>query len=589
MRASNHTHLNQSQKNRVNELTCPITLQVFNDPHIIDCGHTFEKEALMNLIKKSEKDHHSPLCPVCQQEIKRYLPSRLAKQQVATVLSEVPELTTDQYVVEDVKADLAERINKNETTAAIELLKKFPNLAHESLNSAHVTALLLFSHKGNLEGVKLVLGMGADVNTRNSFNETPLMCAAHHGYDEILEMLLLTPSIELECKSQGNTPLQWAARKGRARCCRLLIERGASLIAVNAEGKTAVQSANGDAKAVFKEPYSIFRTVQEYLSENRLDIVIDLLISELKHSENSEALFKMCMELVREQYPSLLNDMTTQFLLHSTQNNDPLLLEKITELLNADINLSLDKLGNTVLHLFVEKNNINGVKKAIDLDADINALNNRHETAAMFAAYQGNETILQILLNTGRTHLDIASQNLPKSHQNGRTALHWAAQRGHHRCCRLLVQAGAATHLTDVHGKTPVDLATGKALQFFDKMNEKKLAPYHFLENLSPVERYIEKTQHQFFLSYRLGSQKITYAQKIKHEIRDAALHYANSEGTTQKTSTSFNEGLKKIVTPFFSRYEKDPLFNQLCKSGFWGSPSEFKDAFVTLKRKILR
>ena len=41
-----------------------------------------------------------------------------------------------------------------------------------------------------------------------------------------------------------------------------------------------------------------------------------------------------------------------------------------------------------------------------------------------------------------------------------RTALHWAAARGHARCVRLLLDARASPHAVDVNGRTPADLAS---------------------------------------------------------------------------------------------------------------------------------
>ena len=42
---------------------------------------------------------------------------------------------------------------------------------------------------------------------------------------------------------------------------------------------------------------------------------------------------------------------------------------------------------------------------------------------------------------------------------DGRTALHWAAARGHLRCIQLLIEAGARTDVLDNHGRTPAQLA----------------------------------------------------------------------------------------------------------------------------------
>lgn len=48
------------------QLTCPICLEVFKDPAMLQCGHSYCRDCLWGLMKES---HIHLLCPVCRQEV----------------------------------------------------------------------------------------------------------------------------------------------------------------------------------------------------------------------------------------------------------------------------------------------------------------------------------------------------------------------------------------------------------------------------------------------------------------------------------------------------------------------------------------
>ncbi|XP_075054291.1 E3 ubiquitin-protein ligase TRIM50 [Mixophyes fleayi] len=49
-----------------NQLTCPICLEMFTDPVMLQCGHSFCRDCLCGLMKESDIQL---LCPVCRQEV----------------------------------------------------------------------------------------------------------------------------------------------------------------------------------------------------------------------------------------------------------------------------------------------------------------------------------------------------------------------------------------------------------------------------------------------------------------------------------------------------------------------------------------
>ena len=70
---------------------------------------------------------------------------------------------------------------------------------------------------GNLEEVRAALQAGGDPNTRGGLdNKTCLMWAIIRGNEEMVDVLLEQPSIEVNAKDNDeNTALHWACRCGR--------------------------------------------------------------------------------------------------------------------------------------------------------------------------------------------------------------------------------------------------------------------------------------------------------------------------------------------------------------------------------------
>jgi ankyrin repeat protein len=78
---------------------------------------------------------------------------------------------------------------------------------------------------------------------------------------------------------------------------------------------------------------------------------------------------------------------------------------------------------------------IEGVKKALSEDVDVNADDGAGGTALMYAARKGNTDIAKLLISHGA---DFNAKN-----RRGYTALRFAAREGHTEIVLLLKQAGA--------------------------------------------------------------------------------------------------------------------------------------------------
>ena len=74
----------------------------------------------------------------------------------------------------------------------------------------------------------LLVGEGADINTKDSTGATPVSVSAALGHYSVLEVLLSQPQTVVNTQdAAGKTPLHCAVFAQRRRAVRMLLERGA--------------------------------------------------------------------------------------------------------------------------------------------------------------------------------------------------------------------------------------------------------------------------------------------------------------------------------------------------------------------------
>ena len=105
-------------------------------------------------------------------------------------------------------------------------------------------ALMIASAKGHVKVVRLLLDHGVDVNTVDVYDWTPLHRASFENHVQVVKLLLDAPDIQADAHDdQGATALHHAAIKGNYEISRLLIDNGASVQAVDRNGRTAGEYA----------------------------------------------------------------------------------------------------------------------------------------------------------------------------------------------------------------------------------------------------------------------------------------------------------------------------------------------------------
>ncbi|RMJ17991.1 hypothetical protein CDV36_002318 [Fusarium kuroshium] len=363
------------------------------------------------------------------------------------------------------------------TEAAIILLKAGadPNV----LDERRWTPLHHAASRGLLRVAEALLNCGVNVNARTILKETALHFAVAHP--DMVQKLLEKGETELApFNYNGETPLHLAVKGGYVRTVRLLVRKNRDLIHIpNEDGYTALHQSMDDG------PEGA--------------VIFDILWSQ--GGLNSES--------------------------DSYRNNPPLIyalrkgrLDVVRFFLTRHPAMVAikDPDGQSPLHMAAIRGDKDTVQKLIDLGADLDAVNNKKETAVYLAAWHGRIDAVKCLLDAranpnlrsgktwaplhagadsaeildallsheakvdyaeaigGWTALMIAvfwgnEQGIPtilswKADINigdgqGRTALHFAEEQDNPRLSEILLDSSAKVDVTDDLGKTPLHYATG--------------------------------------------------------------------------------------------------------------------------------
>jgi hypothetical protein len=108
---------------------------------------------------------------------------------------------------------------------------------------AGTTDLMLAAASGDAAKVRVLLGKGAMVNTRNSKGSTALMGAAAGGFNDVVNLLLGRRAIVNSMSNDGYTALMFAAKNGNLSTVNILLRNGADPNLKDESGATALMYA----------------------------------------------------------------------------------------------------------------------------------------------------------------------------------------------------------------------------------------------------------------------------------------------------------------------------------------------------------
>ncbi|MEE2611999.1 MAG: ankyrin repeat domain-containing protein [Pseudomonadota bacterium] len=106
------------------------------------------------------------------------------------------------------------------------------------LSIQHATTL------AKIEIIKQHFADGTDINEKDSYGRTPLLCSITQGHEEIAELLIAEGADVNAKKKEGQTLLHEAANRNRKQIAVLLIANGAEVNAQADNGRTPLDYAS---------------------------------------------------------------------------------------------------------------------------------------------------------------------------------------------------------------------------------------------------------------------------------------------------------------------------------------------------------
>ncbi|MFC1652087.1 ankyrin repeat domain-containing protein [Planctomycetota bacterium] len=353
------------------------------------------------------------------------------------------------------------------------------------------TPLHRAARSGRRDIADLLISKGADVNaTSPAWESTPLHCAAHKGRADVAD-LLLAQGAKLEVTNlYGQTPLHLAADAGSRKVAGLLLARGANIeartkydrtplgMALNkSNNKTGMAEFLLDKGADIKAKEGDETLLHRAINGNRPGIVKFLLTKGLDTTALNKVAFFGQLEEVKALVAKGANvnekdacgysplhcaicgrhTKLVIFLIESGTDINaqvdngrfPLFyadrdIAKLLVAKGADVKLK-DKMGESVLHWAVNRNNHQGDIELINLylshGADVNAkaYSNCTEwegwTPAHVACRNGNKAVVEMLISHGA--------NLIAKTDKGQTPTSLAKEKGYTEIVELLKKHGA--------------------------------------------------------------------------------------------------------------------------------------------------
>ena len=341
-----------------------------------------------------------------------------------------------------------------------------------------------------------------DINTHDSHGKTLLHHACEYGLTEGVSILLANNAQLDVCDEKGYTPLHCACQNNHIHydICKIVIQRNPYLTLPLTQGG----SGSGSTVAVVTSRDKCSKTILHYACiHGDFDIVDNLLKAgadpcaedKLGNNPMHYACENGHLQCVRQL---IVNSQNPNGLLQ-IPNNDGV----------TPLSIKTQR-GGTILHMACENLDVSVAAKLLEAGADSNLSDVFGFTPLMravipskfYTSYTNSTTVITAIItalcnskcnvNAMLVLCKLCSSDLNIQYSEGSTALHIATDndRTAFLVINALIHNGAALDARDVHGRTPLHIASMRGHHHLIKLLAPSPGSFHFRDNIGCTPLY---------------------------------------------------------------------------------------------------
>jgi ankyrin repeat protein len=348
-----------------------------------------------------------------------------------------------------------------------------------AMSSEGETALMTAARTGSLESVKTLLDHGADVNAREKWlGQTALMWAVAENHPAVVEMLIargadvnahsaireekiknkwFTANVVSAPPKGGFTPLLYAARQNSLEAAKMLVKAGADLNMADPDGTSALVMAIVNAHydlPIYLMEHGADPNIADKFGRTALYAAVDMHTLEKSATRPDP----------KENDKATSLDVVKAALAHGA-NPNAVLKESAPGRGSLDVPDRYLGMGATPFLRAAKTGDAAVMRLLLEKGADAKAVTKDHTTAMILAAgLSWTMGITNVDEKDALEAIKICIQqgvDVNAANDKGETALHGAATSGRDEVVAFLVEKGAKLDVKDKEGRTPLDVAMG--------------------------------------------------------------------------------------------------------------------------------
>jgi ankyrin repeat protein len=441
------------------------------DTRLVDAAAKPDTEAVRKLVS----EHADPNTPQADGTTALHWAAHWDDRELADLLirAGANPKTTNAYGA----TPLAEACTNSDPVMIEKLLKAGadPN----AMSSEGETALMTAARTGSVQTVKALLDHGADVNAKERWlGQTALMWAVAENHPAVVEMLIahgadvnarstvreekiknkwFTANVVSAPPKGGLTPLLYAARQNSLEAAKMLVKAGADLNLADPDGTSALVMAIVNAHydlPIYLIEHGADPNIADKIGRAALYAAVDMHTLEKSATRPDP----------KESDKSTSLDVVKAALAHGA-NPNAVLKESAPGRGSLDVPDRYLGMGATPFLRAAKTGDAEVMRLLLAKGADAKAVTKDHTTAMILAA--GLSWVMGITSVDEKDALEAIKicieqgVDVNAANDKGETALHGAATSGRDQVVAYLVEKGAKLDAKDKDGRTPLDVAMG--------------------------------------------------------------------------------------------------------------------------------